>query len=306
MGKYPRNVSKLNEMTSYGGMENIKDLTINQIENMLSIAIDNYVIVDLDAFKQIVDAVGGVDMDVPQRLYYVDRSGGLYIDLQKGMQHLDGDKAEQLVRFRSYPQGDVARVEVQQVFLKAFADKIMSPSIITKIPQLISILFDTVETDVNLVDAIKYSGYLNKLNSDNLSFHTLPGVGAYEGAVSYYFPDMDKVGDFINEVFYDTVPATEEDTETTTQMIEDKTVSIQVLNGSGTAGAAARAKDEIEQRGYRVSNIGNYESNDIEITLIYAKDQLKAEQFKTLYPNAKIEQKSGLEYDVQIILGKTN
>ena len=102
---------KLTELHAYAGENNRCAFSVAMLEEILGMKMDYYVKVDLSAFRQIVDAVGGVDFNVEERLYYVDPYQDLYIDLYPGMQHLDGDKAEQLVRFRDgYVQKDLKRM----------------------------------------------------------------------------------------------------------------------------------------------------------------------------------------------------
>lgn len=87
-------------------------------------------------------------MYVPQDMYYSDPVQGLYINLKEGQQHLDGDQAEQLVRFRKYPTGDLGRIEVQHQFFSAFVSKILdSETIISNAPQLIKAAFEYVDTE---------------------------------------------------------------------------------------------------------------------------------------------------------------
>lgn len=303
-GHYPVSVSKINEMTAYGGIENIRDYTINQIENMLSIKIDNYVVVSIDAFKEIVDAIGGVDMYVPQDMYYTDNAAGLYINLKEGQQHLDGEQAEQLIRFRRYPEGDVARVRTQQLFLEAFAKQITSPSIITKIPKLVNVLFDSVQTDVALTEITQYYKYLTNFDLANLDLQIIPGEAAYENGISYFFPDENQMDAFLDSVFNDTVPAGEE--AVTEQIKIDKTVSVEILNGTGVTGAAGVEKGRLEESGYTVNNIGNYSTSDVATTTLYAKDIKLAEQFKEYYPKAVVVSNANLSYDIQIVLGMDN
>ncbi|MGL4343624.1 MAG: LCP family protein [Cellulosilyticaceae bacterium] len=206
-GRYVVSKSKLNEMTSYGGIENIRELTVKHIEDMMDVTVDNYVVVNIDAFKQIVDAIGGVEVDVPQRMYYQDRSQGLYIDLQPGLQVLDGDKAEQLIRFRKgYVEGDMGRIKTEQLFLEAFAKKVMSPAIIKDIPKLIPILFKAVKTDVGLGELIGYYPYVKNFDINNLSFHTLPGEATYEPGAWYFIPEYVQIENFVRDVFYDLPP----------------------------------------------------------------------------------------------------
>ncbi|WP_305767390.1 LCP family protein [Candidatus Epulonipiscium viviparus] len=202
---YTMSVTKINEMSSYTGIDNIDNYALAYIENLLGIQIDNYVIVSLTAFREIVDAVGGVYIDVPIDMYYYDPIQALYIDLKAGPQLLDGVKAEQFVRYRSMPGGDVDRIKMQQLFLEAFADKVLSPSIILKIPNLIQILFSSIKTDISITEIFQYYGYLKDFSLDNLHFYTLPGKGQYIGHISYFIPDMAAIEDFSKSIFFEHV-----------------------------------------------------------------------------------------------------
>ena len=297
---YSVSVSKINEMTSYVGIDHIREFTIDEIENMLGIQIDNYVIITIDAFKQIVDAIGGVEVDVPvlngDGLHYDDNYAGLHIHLEPGLQVLNGEQAEGLVRYRKgYVEGDVGRIKTQQLFLEAFAKKITSPGIITKLPSIINTIFKTVTTDIRLGDIPQYLPYLKSMDSNNLSFNIIPGEGAYEDGKSYFFPDMAAMPGFVESVF--------NDDEKEEIIVEDKTVSIEILNATAIRGAAAKAQEELEAVGYSVNEIGNSTLEDPSYTIIYAKDIEKAKQFKTYYPNAQIKQNENMTYDIQIILG---
>ena len=197
---YAISVCKINEMLVYAGKNNIKETLLDELENILELTIDNYVIVSLDAFKNVIDAIGGVELDVPQRMYYIDPYQDLYIDLYPGVQVLDGDKAEQFVRFRSYPEGDVARVRTQQMFLKALADKVLSPQMIFRIPQLVSVLFDAIDTDIGFVDAMKYVPLVTAFDPSQITYTILPGEGRYENGVSYFFVDEQEKEALLKEI----------------------------------------------------------------------------------------------------------
>lgn len=298
---YSVSVSKINEMTSYVGMEHINEFTIPEIEELLDIQIDNYVIITIDAFKQIVDAIGGVEVDVPvldgNGLHYDDNSQDLHIHLDPGLQLLDGEAAEGLVRFRKgYAEGDVGRIKTQQLFLEAFAKKITSPQIITKIPNIIKTVFDTVSTDIKLSEISGYLPYLKSLSTDELTFNIIPGEGQYIGSKSYFIVDEAAMPAFLEEVFND-------NTETSEEVVIDKSVSIEVLNSTTVGGAASRARDALEAEGYSVGEIGNYGNAVLDTTMIYTKDESLARQFLSYYPNATIEVEPTLQYDIRIILG---
>lgn len=308
---YTQNISKLNEMAAYGRINqnvgNIRDFTIDEIENILRVHIDNYVVVNLDAFKEIVDAIGGVDMYVPQDMYYVDNSQGLYINLKEGQQHLDAEDAEGLVRFRRYATGDEARVEVQQLFLKAVAEKVMSPEMISNLPNMVTRLLPYVKTDIKLTEVLGYVSLVEEFSLSGLEFHIVPGYGDDSEGPSYYYIDEEGLDELIKDVFYDTTVAGEE-TETTTpeeeEIITDKSVTIAIYNATGQKGIAGTFKNNLESVGYNVSKIDNYDKNDLENSTIYAKDTTKAKQFLQYVEGADIQQDSSLDYDIEITIGK--
>jgi len=298
---------KLNEMTAYAGIKNINEVTVKQIEKLLGIKIDNYATIEIEAFRKIVDIIDGVDVDVPIRMEWRDSTQGLNIDLYPGMQHLNGAEAEGLVRFRlgkngaGYANGDTDRIKTQHLFLKAFAKKLLSKENIPKYPKMIPAMFQHVKTDINILDLPKYYGYASTFDVDAINFHTIPGVGRYQGNVSYFFPDMDALDEFVQEIFYKSV---EEQTESS-EMKEDKSVKIEVLNGGAAAGTAGDVKDMIEKDGYNVVNVDNYKGKNKKQTIIYAKDPSKAEQFKKYFSNCMIspEDSLGSKIDIQIVIG---
>lgn len=180
---------KLTEVHAYAGEGNRSTFSVAMLEEILGIDIDYYVKVDLDAFKDIVDAVGGVEFDVQERLYYSDPAQGLYIDLYPGPQLLDGEKAEMLVRFREgYAQKDLKRIEVQQEFLKAFISQVCSSDkIMSNLDSYIKIFMEKVESDMPVATALKYASYVKEIDPASITTDTIPGEG---GA---YF-DMDEEG----------------------------------------------------------------------------------------------------------------
>lgn len=303
-GKYVY-TTKINEMTSYSGIEYIRDFTIEEMEEILDVNIDNYVIVTTDAFRELVDAIGGVEVEVPalsngEGLHYDDNYQDLHIHLEPGLQTLNGEDAEGLVRFRKgYAEGDVGRIKTQQIFLDALADKLLSPSTFIKLPQIASVIFNTVTTDMKLTEMTGYLKYFRNFNRENISFYIVPGESEYINSKWYYVIDDSALPAFRNEVFHDEVPAGEE----AIAPVIDKSVSIEILNSTATTGLAANEKIKLENAGYTVSSIGNYTPDILDTTIIYANDLEKAKQFKTYYPNAQLETDTTLDYDIQIVLG---
>lgn len=184
--------------------------SIEAVTRLTLIPVNYYVEFSFDAFKNTIDALGGVDFDVPQNMNYEDPTQDLYIHLTKGFQHLDGDKAEQLVRFRSYPMGDIARVEMQQSFIKAIAEQKLNAGIITDIPDLYNVLKEDIKTNFTLADVIKYANNLAELSAENITMFQLPGqFGGGEYITSYWIADMEQVKTLVETEFgYDAENAT--------------------------------------------------------------------------------------------------
>lgn len=302
--------TKLNEMAAYGRINqnvgNIRDFTIDEMENILKVKIDNYVVINLDAFREIVDAIGGVDMNVPQSMNYDDYAQGLHIHLQEGMQHLDSEDAEGIVRFRKYLQGDEQRVAVQQIFLKAVAEKVLSPEMRSQLPNVITKMFPYVKTDVKLTEVLSYLDLLNNFDLSDLKFYTVPGYGASTEGPSYYYINDEELETMIKQVFYSTEESEGESTEEaeSDEPVIDKTVGIEIYNAAGVKGLATQYKDKLMTSGYNVMKFDNYKETGIEKSTIYAKDKKKATQFLEYVENAEIVEDATIDSDIMIVLGK--
>lgn len=188
---------KLTEVHAYAGEKNRCAFSVAMLEDLLGIEIQHYVKVDLSAFREIVDAVGGVDFEVEDRLYYVDPYQDLYIDLYPGMQHLDGEKAEQLVRFREgYAQKDLKRIEVQQKFIQALIEKVCSSeTLMNNLDDLLKVVLDCTETDISLSEALQYLKYVKdfdpaKVTSDTVPYSQDPG--------SYFYMDEEGTKELVD------------------------------------------------------------------------------------------------------------
>lgn len=195
----PRTIKKINAAYSVGGIEEVQ----KEVSAILGFPVDHYVTVNLRGFKALVDAVGGVDFEVPVNMNYDDPTQDLHIHLAKGMQHLDGEKALQLVRFRSgYANADIGRIETQQKFLKALAKKLISWNSVSKINDFVNIFSQNVKTDLS-VGNLAYFGLavLELDTTDGISMNTLPGDGqvTYKGIPYYYELYPQQVLNIINQ-----------------------------------------------------------------------------------------------------------
>ena len=187
---------------SKNGKKNGVQGTIEAVTRLTGIPINYYVVFSCEAFRNTIDALGGVEFDVPQRMYYQDPAQDLDINLQPGLQLLDGDKAEQLIRFRKYPGGDIDRVNMQQKFIKALAEQKLNLSIITKLDDIYNTLKKDIKTNVTVGDVIKYIPNLKELTSENITMYQLPGdFSGPEYTASYWLANMTELKSLIETVF---------------------------------------------------------------------------------------------------------
>ena len=197
-------VKKLNNAYHHGGISQ----TRTEVSRLLGIPVDYYVTVDLRAFVELVDAIDGVDFDIPVDMDYDDPEQDLHIHFKKGPRHLTGQQALEVVRWRQnndgtgYATADIGRIGTQQAFLTAVAKQTLQVSNLDKIPEMAEIFSTRVETDLKLANLIWIGEQALSMGSDSIAFHTLPGDGAgyYKGG-SYYVLDPEGVLELIDTYF---------------------------------------------------------------------------------------------------------
>ena len=185
--------------------------TLEAVRNLTGIDVRNYVVISNNALRDVVDAIGGVYFDVPINMNYDDWGQKLHIHLEKGYQLLDGDKAEQLVRFRhnndgtTYPSEygtqDIGRMRTQREFLKAAATQILTGNNIFKIDDIMQVVFENIETNLKMEDIIKYVPSATEFNPENIQSEMLPGVADYIGVLSFYVNDEEETNALVSSLF---------------------------------------------------------------------------------------------------------
>lgn len=187
---------KINFAYPHGGI----DLTVRTVSELMDVNIKYYVFVDTNAFRKIIDLLGGVSVNIPADMDYDDPTQNLHIHLKKGIKLLNGNQAEQYVRFREpnrwtkelrkyYDGSDLKRIEAQQNFISELARQKLSIQYLPKLNSIISVLFENIETNLTMNEVIKLSGYAGKINMDSLNFISMPGT-TYDGSPWYYLCDV--------------------------------------------------------------------------------------------------------------------
>ncbi|WP_330998041.1 LCP family protein [Pectinatus haikarae] len=299
---------KINHAYAYGGHE----LSRDAVQNLLGVPIDYYVLIDIKSFENIIDAIGGVDIDVEKRMYYNDPwddNGGLHIDLYPGMQHMDGKKAIEYVRFRD-GEGDIGRITRQQHFIKAVLEKILTPSILPKLPEIIKEVSATVKTDMSFAYMLKFAGMLPGMKDRQINSSMLPGKPAYIDDISYWLPDIKVLRQNIAETLAlnvteqmqrnadetaaeyekslpkglkvlneDLNKKSDENSADNADSAEKKTIpvkpqdiTVMVINSSGINGAGAAAADTLMRKGFKISSVETGRTSSNENTKIMTND----------------------------------
>lgn len=180
---------------------------INAIKEITDLPINYYVTVENDGFRNIIDKLGGVYIDVPQDMRYRDPVQKLNINLKKGYQLLDGDKAEQFVRFRSYPNADYERIKAQQMFMRELIKQKLTLQNIANAKEIFNEAKKYVSTNIGVSDILKYVDLLKSVDSSSVQFFTLPSYAEYINKISYVLYSKEEVTAFIKENFSVTTEA---------------------------------------------------------------------------------------------------
>ena len=149
------------------------------LETNINVHIDNYALFNLEGFRNIIDIIGGVSMYVPYDMYYNDPDQDLYIDIRKGQQTLDGEKAEAFVRYRSgYATADIGRGDAQKMFISALAQQVRTNLNIKTATQMVSAILQNVKTSLSVSDMIYFVKEFFSVDMNNFAFVTFPGTAA--------------------------------------------------------------------------------------------------------------------------------
>ena len=178
-----RDYKKINGALSHMGADGVKAM----LSSALGVPIHYFLVLDLNCLQSMVDAIGGVDVVLGQAMEYSDPAQGLVIRLPAGAVHLDGQKAEQMVRYRSgYVNADLGRLDAQKLFLQAVATKCKRLSAVQAL-RLSELALTKVQTDVTLPDIIRIISVLRECDTDDLPMATLAGEAVQGVSGAWYY-----------------------------------------------------------------------------------------------------------------------
>ena len=200
-----RGSDKINSLYSKG-----PEKTVEAVEELTGIDIDYYAVINNDLLIQMVDVIGGVECDVPIDMDYDDPTQDLHIHLSKGVQLIDGEKAEQLLRFRhnndgsSYPyeygDNDYGRMRTQREFMKATMSEAIQTKNILKFKKILNTVIDNLETDMVIEDVLPYVPYTLDLDFSSIRMEQLPGESELCNKVWVYIHSKTKTKELVNDI----------------------------------------------------------------------------------------------------------
>ncbi|MBQ9246078.1 LCP family protein [bacterium] len=234
-------VQKINAAYALGGIE----LTKKTLEETLGIKIHNYVIVNAEGVRKIIDAIGGVPIHIDQRMRYDDYSAKLHINFDKGDYVLSGAQAEEYLRFRKDVMGDIGRVHRQQKFIKALIEQVKSPEALRKIPEALKIASLYTRTDLNLYQMSQYAAAARDIDLNKVEFVMLPGAPNKKGIISYWILDPEKTQQIINRLIY-----------RQKVQLADNDISVGIMYNRSKEFDAMNIREQLKTLGYEVNCTG--------------------------------------------------
>lgn len=304
-----------------GGGDSGATKVLNEVEKLTGLEINNYLVVKNEGLIKSVDAIGGVDFNVPIDMNYDDDGQDLHIHLKKGLQRIDGDKAEQLLRFRhnndgtSYPteygDNDIGRMRTQREFITETAKQTLQAKNITRINQLIEIIFDNVETNLDMNYVMKYSPAVIDFDVSAIETAYVPGASAqfgnngFGGKVWFYRADKTATKKLVQEMFTFKQQKSEADSSETS-VLSPEYIKLQLLDATGDSDSFENVKNRLKSKGYQIENTGT--TTISKTTKVINRNEKKEEVIDELintlgYGNTE-EGKTNIDYDITIIVGQ--
>lgn len=323
-GKNPAKATSYEKINSLYSRKHRPDETLKAVNEITGLNIEYYVVVKTEALIKLVDVIGGINFNVPIDMDYDDTSQDLHIHLKAGEQKLDGDKAEQLVRFRhnndgtSYPEeygdNDTGRMRTQREFIMQVVKQTAKPENIFKLGEILEVAKEYVITNIDFNIAKDYIPYVVEFNTDNLLTDTLPGKNTNKNTSQtwIFIHDKEETEALVQELFYerDIEETTEENTtlnETTESKTSKSDITLEVLNGSGDSNNLQKAVNQLKGAGFKVTRTGS--TSTISKTTITNKKNVKEALLKNIKDvmgtgTITTSESSSSKVDVTIIIGK--
>jgi len=294
-------VKKINAANVDGGPA----LTAKTVSNLLGgVGIDRYVRINVLGVAKLIEALGGVTVYVPKDMKYKDESQHLYINLKAGKQHLKGEQALQLLRFRHDELGDIGRIQRQQMVLRALMDQTLNPATLAKLPKILDVVKEHIDTNLTVEELVALVGFGVRTNRSNMQMLMVPGRFSEkrEYDASYWLPNKDGIAKLMAQHFDLESPNKQ-------KVLEPGALRVAIQDSTGSDRTNLRPLiRSLEKAGYRNVYIAKAWGEPLDVTHIVAQqgDGNSAESIhQTLgFGEVRVESTGNLGSDVSIQVGK--
>lgn len=287
---------KINELHSYAKMAKLEtpiSYTKKAVEEITGQKIDNVILFQIEAFKNLVDIIGGVEVYIPQDLKYSDPTQNLYINLKQGRQILNGSQAEGFLRFRKsnslYVQdgyNDFCRTDIQQYFLKEFIKKLLSVENIINISEILNSVYKFINTDLSLPEMVKLFNEIKNIDMNKIYSHTLEGENKKIDNLWYYvlsddipqkidlYYKVDRTEKKSSKDFIIVVQNSINDNKYAKKIVDDlKSNNINAIYGGKRKNEViVKNKIFVPEEGYGIDIMNNYLSNSFSEIIVSKKE----------------------------------
>lgn len=291
-------VQKINAANVIGG----PSLAAQEVSQLLNgVAIDRYVRVNVLAVGQIVDAIGGLTVYIPYDMKYKDESQHLYINLKRGKQHLNGDQTMQLLRFRHDANGDIGRIQRQQMVMRALMAQALNPATIAKFPQLLQTVQSDIDSNMSVEEILALVGFAAGTDRHQVLGLMMPGRpnGTGRDEISYWLPDKERIGVMMAKYF--------EQGEVGSLTADSTRLRVSIQDGSKNPQAVQAVVKKLMAAGYNRVSIGTSLPEPLRVTKIIAQqgdaDSANKISQTLAFGEVSVETSGTLYSDVTIQLG---
>lgn len=228
---------KINHAFAFGGAK----LAVRTVEETFGVKINNYLAISNAGVIKMIDTLGGLPIYIEKNMKYDDYTAKLHINLKQGNHILSGRETEGYLRFRHDSYGDIGRIRRQQWFFNALLERLKDPTVIVKLPELLKIIPEYIQTDLSGYDLAKYAGMAKNVDTSTIQIATIPGSPSTKGVISYWIVDPVKTQDLINKMVY------RNKTD-----VDPKALNVGILYANAKEDKANILKEELEAKGINV------------------------------------------------------
>ncbi|MDX2096577.1 MAG: LCP family protein [Leptolyngbyaceae cyanobacterium bins.59] len=292
-------VTKINAANATGGPAMSAQATS---ELLGGVGIDRYVRINVLGVEKLIDALGGVTVYVPKDIKYQDDSQHLYINLKAGRQHLNGNQTLQLLRFRYDENGDIGRIQRQQMVMRALTEQALNPGTIARLPKILSVIQSHIDTNLSVEELVALVGFAARSNRSNVQMLMLPGTFSSPGQydASYWLPDYNRIDAMVAQHFGNGLARS--------QALNPASLKIAIQDSTGRSQAVNQMVEALNETGYSNVMVDRPWTEPLAQTRIVAQQgnvaDAEALRQSLGLGEVRIESTGNLESDVTIQVGR--